>query len=182
MTFALNFSAQQYPDDAIELQWCSPSPGFSEPDPLLRASEKYCAQDDPKPQVSCPYFPNRSIADVLLSQYWERVHPVARVLHRPFFEERWNIFWEIHRLGRQPEKSLLALVFTVLFSGLVSMTDDIVQSVMKSNKRVLMEKMRVATDLKLAQSNCFYSTKVEMLQALVIYLVGVKSSALFSHS
>ena len=133
----------------------------------------YHFRDNPETHRTCSYFPDRGTAELLLAQYWERVHPVARVLYRPTFEEKWKVFWESHEARKEIEKSLLALVFTVLFSGLVSVPDDVVMRNLKYDKHVLMGKMRAGTDSALARSNWIHSTKIEMLQGVVIYLVTI---------
>ena len=173
MTSALNRSVKQYPEEAILPQYFPLSSDFAEPSPVFVAPGNYHFRENPESNDECPYFPDKGTADLLLSQYWERVHPVARVLHRHSFEERWEIFWETHFSGQKCEKSLLALVFAALFSGLISMPDDVALNLLKCNKRILMEKVQAATDFALARSNWIRSTKVEMIQAVVVYLVSV---------
>ena len=173
MTKALKVSAQLYPGEAVLPQHLPPSSGFTEPGSTFMAPGNYHFRDSQEAHQKCPYFPSRGTAELLLAQYWERVHPVARVLHKLTFEEKWRIFWENHEAGKEVEKSLSALVFTTLFSGLVSLPDDVVWSQLKYDKRALMEEMRAGTDSALARSNWIHSTKVEMLQAVVIYLVTI---------
>ena len=138
----------------------------------------YYTRDNPEAHNKCSFFPNRETAEMLLAQYWERVHPVARVLHRLSFEQRWKVFWQSHEGRREVEKSLSALVFTTLFSGLVSMPDELVMSELKCDKHILMENMRASTDNALARSSWIHSTEAEMLQGVVIYLVSFQ---LFEH-
>lgn len=123
---------------------------------------------------------DRSQADYLLSQYWLNVHPVARVLHRPSFESRWESYWEATYNSLQVPKSLQALVTAVLFSAVVSIPQETITHDLGSSKDMLITDLKAVTEAALSRADWIRSSKIETLQAVVIYLVGVVALILLS--
>ncbi|EEP76166.1 predicted protein [Uncinocarpus reesii 1704] len=79
---------------------------------LFGGAERYILAD---------FLPTRVAADRLLQQYWQAVHPVAKIVHRPTFEKQYNDFWSSVSKGMEPTFSLQALVFAALFSAVIPM-------------------------------------------------------------
>lgn len=70
------------------------------------------------------YLPSRPVVDRLLEHYWRAVHVVARTVHRPSFERRYERFWSEVNSGMEPRTSFQAVVFAALLSATVSMSDE----------------------------------------------------------
>lgn len=118
------------------------------------------------------YLPTRAAADRLLDQYWEAVHPVAKLLHRPSFEKQYLDFWSDVTHGVEPIYSLQALVFATFFTSVVSMSEHVVQNTFGVPLKKLVENFQLGTEMALGKSNFLKTTKTQTLQALVMYMVG----------
>ncbi|KAL9032984.1 MAG: hypothetical protein Q9180_006192, partial [Flavoplaca navasiana] len=117
------------------------------------------------------YLPSRIIANRLLGQYWLAVHPICRIVHRPSFQRRYDAFWADVELGVEPTGSLQAVVFAALFSGVVSMSDNAVLMAFGTSKKDLVDNFQMGTETALGRANVIRTTKVETLQALVMYMI-----------
>ncbi|KAL8688869.1 MAG: hypothetical protein Q9218_005323 [Villophora microphyllina] len=117
------------------------------------------------------FLPSKPIADRLLTQYWHAVHPICRLVHRPSFVRRYNAFWADVEMGLEPTGSLQAVVFAALFSGVVSMPDDAVLMAFGTPKKDLVDNFQMGTETALGRANVIRTTKVETLQALVMYMI-----------
>ncbi|KAL8697321.1 MAG: hypothetical protein Q9224_002376 [Gallowayella concinna] len=117
------------------------------------------------------YLPSRLIANHLLNQYWLAVHPVCRIVHRPSFQRRYGAFWADVEMGVEPTGSLQAVVFAALFSGVVSMSDNAVLMEFGTSKKDLVDNFQMGTETALGRANVMRTTKVETLQALVMYML-----------
>ena len=122
------------------------------------------------------FLPSKIITDQLLAQYWLAVHPVARLLHRPSFEERYNAFWSDVSMGIEPPNSLQAIFFAVMFCGVVSMPEDAIVMSFGTKKKGLVDNFLMGTETALERANIIRTTKVETLQAFVMYMVSQESS------
>ncbi|KAL8871718.1 MAG: hypothetical protein Q9174_002507 [Haloplaca sp. 1 TL-2023] len=117
------------------------------------------------------FLPSKPIADRLLSQYWLAVHPLCRVVHRPSFQRRYDAFWEEVGMGIEPTGSLQAAVFAALFSGVVSLSEHDVLMVFGTSKKDLVDNFQMGTETALGRANVIRTTKIETLQALVLYMI-----------
>ena len=117
------------------------------------------------------FLPSRLAADRLMQQYWYAVHPIARVVHRPSFERRYETFWNEVQMGIEPVGSLQAIVFAAMFSGVVSMPEEVILRDFGVAKKALEENFQQGTETALTRANILRTTKVETLQAFVTYLV-----------
>ena len=117
------------------------------------------------------FLPSKLAADRLLQQYWFAVHPISRSVHRPSFQRRYDTFWHEVQLGIEPVGSLQAVVFAAMFSGVVSMPEDVINSDFGVAKKDLVENFQQGTETALGRANILRTTKVESLQAFVMYLV-----------
>ena len=119
------------------------------------------------------FLPSKIITDQLLAQYWLAVHPVARLLHKASFEERYNAFWSDVSMGIEPPNSLQAIFFAVMFCGVVSMTEEAIVRSFGTKKKPLVDNFLMGTETALGRANIIRTTKIETLQAFVMYLVSV---------
>ncbi|KAI4250965.1 MAG: hypothetical protein L6R42_008554 [Xanthoria sp. 1 TBL-2021] len=117
------------------------------------------------------YLPSKIIANRLLNQYWLAVHPICRIVHRPSFQRRYDTFWADVEMGVEPTGSLQAVVFAALFSGVVSMSDNAVLMAFGTSKKDLVDNFQMGTETALGRANVIRTTKVETLQALVMYMI-----------
>ena len=117
------------------------------------------------------HLPPRAVSLRILESYWYSVHPLVRVLHRPTFESRWEVFATQVSSGIRPVASLQALVFSVLFSGIASMKPATLDSEMQHDQSFWLNNLKTGTELSLSQAQVLQTTKVETLQAFVAYLV-----------
>lgn len=118
------------------------------------------------------YLPSRTVADRLLDRYWVSVHSVARVVHKPSFLRRYEIFWDDILSGIEPPGSLQAVIFAAMFSGAVSISEDIILMDFGVSKKDLVNNFQSGTEYALGRANITRTTKIETLQAFVMYLVG----------
>lgn len=116
--------------------------------------------------------PAKSMADTLLKQYWLAVHPVATAVHRPSFERQYASFWKDISNGLEPRASLQALVLAAMLSAAVSLSEDTVTTEYGTTKAELVDNFKEATEAALSRANVVRTTKLETLQAFVMYLVG----------
>ncbi|KAL9025620.1 MAG: hypothetical protein Q9196_005588 [Gyalolechia fulgens] len=117
------------------------------------------------------FLPSKPIAGRLLNQYWLAVHPLCRTVHRPSFQRRYKAFWADVETGVEPPGSLQAIVFAALFSGVVSMPDNAILMEFGTTKKDLVDNFQMGTETALGRANVIRTTKVETLQALVMYMI-----------
>lgn len=117
------------------------------------------------------YLPTKAAADILVRQYFLAVHPVARAVHRPSFEATYRRFWAEIRAGVEPPASTQALVFAAMLSGAVSMNEGASLNEFGLAQESMVDTLRVGCEQALARAKFLKSTKMETLQALVMYLV-----------
>ena len=92
-------------------------------------------------------------------------------MHRPSFQRRYDTFWEDVRLGIEPASSLQAVVFAALFSGVVSIPENGILMEFGVSKKDLVDNFQMGTETALGRANIIRTTKIETLQALVMYMV-----------
>lgn len=115
--------------------------------------------------------PTQGAADRLIQQYFDAVHPIVRCVHRPSFEAGYQEFWTHVFENIEPRPSLQALVFAAMFSGAVSMDDATAQREFGKSQKDLYEMLKLGTETALSKANFLRTTRVETLQAFVMYLV-----------
>jgi BarA-like signal transduction histidine kinase len=121
------------------------------------------------------FLPSRQIANSLIQQYWIRVHPLARVVHRPSFERQYLRFWQAITTGFEPTFSVQAVVFAALLSAAVSMTDLAIFTLLGRQKEDLVKALQAGIEYALSRANVMRTTKTETLQAFTMYLVSHRS-------
>lgn len=118
------------------------------------------------------FLPSRLAADRLIKQYFQAVHPIAQVVHRPTFEKEYDTFWDEVSLGIEPPCSVQAVVFAAMFTGVVSMEEATIIRDFGVSKSTLIDNFRLGTETALGRANFLRTTKIETLQAFIMYLVG----------
>ena len=111
-------------------------------------------------------------ADRIMEQYWECVHPVACIVHRPSFQKRYDIFWSnVSRGAKDMPESTQALVYAALFAGVVSMDAEAVRNVLGGEREEWVKALENATAISLGRAHVIRTAKPETIQAFVMYLV-----------
>jgi len=78
-------------------------------------------------------------------------------------------------MGMEPRASFQAVLFAALLNSVVSMTDDMVQVEFGVEKQNMIDSFREGTEAALARANFLRTTKLETIQAFVMYLVSLPS-------
>ncbi|KAF2641433.1 hypothetical protein P280DRAFT_498255 [Massarina eburnea CBS 473.64] len=117
------------------------------------------------------YLPSKVLVDKLLVHYWQVVHVIVRTVHRPSFERHYQVFWKNVRVRLEPRPSFQALLFAMLLSSIISMSEEKVLMEFRVDKQSLVDNFRQGTDSALARANLLQTTKLETLQAFVTYLL-----------
>ena len=159
------------PPEIFETGMSSPTQSFLQPSAAYLAPNLDILSIGAKHDLMS-YLPPRHVSQIVLRQYWISVHPVARVLHRPSFETRWQTFAENLNAKIRPVKSLQALIFAILFSGIVAMPPGTLDREIGEDQQLWMTNLKAGTEIALAQAQMLQTAKVETLQAFVAYLVS----------
>ncbi|KAH7364501.1 hypothetical protein BKA65DRAFT_139629 [Rhexocercosporidium sp. MPI-PUGE-AT-0058] len=117
------------------------------------------------------FLPSRMASNRLIKQYFSCVHPICHIVHRPTFEKEWDTFWDEVTLGIEPPNSVQTIVFAAMFSGVVSMDDSDILREFGVSKASLVDNFKLGTETALARANFLRTTKIETLQAFVMYLI-----------
>ena len=153
-----SMSADELPDYLLpDKNFCCPSSSF--------ALGTYGMQG---PLLEC--LPIRIVSDKLVERYFVAVHPVVAVLHRPTFENLYSAFWQEIDLGFDPPNSTQAKVLAVLFAATLSLGEE--QCIAESGleKLGLLSTLKLGTECALVRAHFTRTTRIETIQALVIYL------------
>ncbi|CAI7613380.1 unnamed protein product [Penicillium glandicola] len=125
----------------------------------------------PRHEPPMQHIPPRHIADQMLNHYWSTVHPVARILHRPSFAQRYETWWELIESGHIAPSSLGAIVSSVLFSAIIAMSEARVLELCHIPREEMKRRLQIGTEIALSKARILHSTKIETLQAFVAYLL-----------
>lgn len=68
-----------------------------------------------------------------------------------------------------------------MFSGVVSMDEQIIMRDFGVSKESLIDNFRLGTETALGRANFLRTTKVETLQAFIMYLVNIVTSTTINH-
>jgi hypothetical protein len=117
------------------------------------------------------FLPAKAAADVLVRNYFDNVHMIARVVHWPSFQLHYDNFWTSVLAGLEPPAWQQSLVLSIMFSGVVSMGDPEITSIFARPKVTILGNFQTGTEVALSKAQFLRATKVETLQALVIYLI-----------
>ncbi|KAI0432934.1 hypothetical protein F5Y09DRAFT_352684 [Xylaria sp. FL1042] len=118
------------------------------------------------------FLPYRHVADRLMARYFRAVHPIAPCSHRPSMEAVYATFWEEINAGFEPRPSTQAIVFATMFSGIISMDDDVVfHDLGGYPKANWVASLKMGTETALSKANFLRTTRVETMQAFIIYMI-----------
>lgn len=117
------------------------------------------------------FLPTKDVADTLVTKYYERVHFLCRVLHWPQFQLLYDNFWTTVLAGYEPQASGQAVVLAVLFSATASMPENDVVSIFNRTFKAVLANFQKGAEVSLSRAQFLRTTKMETLQAFVIYLI-----------
>ncbi|KAJ9647026.1 hypothetical protein H2199_002012 [Coniosporium tulheliwenetii] len=126
---------------------------------------------EPRRDTLLHFLPSKAAADKLIARYFEAVHPVTRIVHRPSFERQYSLFWQNIGVSIEPPFSFQAAVLAALLSAVISLPDDSILSEYGASKPELVENFRQGAETALARANFLRTTKLETLQAFVMYMI-----------
>jgi hypothetical protein len=148
-------------------EWLKPGPAYIAP-----TSGFFFGQAGQQASL-IDFLPSRLAADRLIKQYFVAVHPIAQVLHRPSFNKEYDTFWDEVSLGIEPPSSVQAIVFAVMFAAVVSMDPSAIIRDFGVAKESLVDNFKLGTETALHRANFLRTTKIETLQAFILYMVRV---------
>jgi hypothetical protein len=117
------------------------------------------------------FLPAKAAADILARNYFDNVHFIARVVHWPSFQLHYDNFWTSVLAGLEPPAWQQSLVLAVLFSAVASMAEQDVTAIFARPKSTILGNFQTGTEVALSKAQFLRASKLETLQALVIYLV-----------
>ncbi|KAK0734238.1 hypothetical protein B0T26DRAFT_634636 [Lasiosphaeria miniovina] len=117
------------------------------------------------------FLPPKKVGDILLARYYDAVHLIARCLHWPSFQGVYQSFWEDVDRYIEPRPSVQGVVFAAWFSAAVSFDEDQLSRECGLSKAHLVANLKIGTETALSKANFLRTTKVETLQAFVMYML-----------
>ncbi|KAI1385031.1 uncharacterized protein F4822DRAFT_433559 [Hypoxylon trugodes] len=156
-----------------------PPPSMEEVPEFLKPGEQYIVptsgfffgQIGESPSIA-QFIPFRPAADRLIKQYFVSAHPIAPCAHRPTLEATYASFWEEVNLGFEPRPSMQAVIFGAMFSGAISLDENTMFPELTGyTKAYLVASLKLGTETALSKANFLRTTKVETMQAFIIYML-----------
>jgi hypothetical protein len=169
-------SEQARPNPALEQDprdWMAPSRDYVPP------SSSFFFVPGVEKTSLMTYLPSISTVNRLIEHYWEAVHVIAKIVHRPSFERHLQRFWDDLHAGVEPRFSFQAVLFAALLTSIVSMSENKALAELGVDKRRLVDNFRQGTEAALAKANFLRTTKLETMQAFVMYLVSCLLNACY---
>ncbi|OAG37470.1 hypothetical protein AYO21_08324 [Fonsecaea monophora] len=117
------------------------------------------------------FLPAKAAADILVRNYFDNVHFIARVVHWPSFQLHYDNFWTAVLAGLEPPAWQQSIVLSVLFSAVASMLESEVTAIFARPKSTILGNFQTGTEVALSKAQVLRATKIETLQALVVYLI-----------
>jgi hypothetical protein len=127
-----------------------------------------------EPPSILQFLPYRAVADRLMSQYFRAVHPIAPCSHRPTMERTYATFWEEITAGFEPRPSTQAIIFATMFSGVISMNEDVVFHELGGYPKAnWVASLKMGTETALSKASFLRTTTMETMQAFIVYMVSL---------
>lgn len=120
-----------------------------------------------------PLHPTSNYASRYWQLYVENIDPVVKILHVPSFEKK---FRDANKDLQRLEAGTEALMFSIYYSVIASLSVDTVQAEFKESKDNLLKKYQFAIKQALSKAKFMKSKELAPLQALTQYLVSHLSS------
>ncbi|KAI1760454.1 hypothetical protein GGR53DRAFT_470307 [Hypoxylon sp. FL1150] len=163
----------QYPQHGVQAPGIDNLPDFLKPgdDYMVPSSGFFFGQVGEAPSI-LQFLPHRPTADRLFKQYFISVHPIVPCAHRPTLEATYETFWDDINAGYEPRPSIQAIVFAAMFSGAISMDENTMLVELGGHpKASWVASLKIGTESALSKANFLRTTKVETMQAFVMYML-----------
>ena len=118
------------------------------------------------------FLPTKITTDKLLEQYWYACHPICRIIYRPTFDQRYSLMWAQISMNEEPSSSFVALTLAALLSASISLPEETVMKVYNISQNQLVDRVKSSAEMVLFKANFLRTSKLETLQAFVLYLVS----------
>ncbi|KAF2011750.1 hypothetical protein BU24DRAFT_288514 [Aaosphaeria arxii CBS 175.79] len=151
----------------------SPSTWMAPGHEYIPPSSSFCFSSGLHKTTLLTHLPSKVMVDKLMDHYWRAVHIVARTVHRPSFERQYERFWNDISVGIEPRSSFQAVVFAALLSSTISMTENKILEEFGVARDSLVDNFREGTEAALSRANFLHTTRLETLQAFVMYLISL---------
>ncbi|PSN62837.1 fungal-specific transcription factor domain-containing protein [Corynespora cassiicola Philippines] len=145
--------------------WMAPGPDYVAP------SSTFFFSPGVERTTLMTHLPSKVLVDKLIDHYWQAVHVLARTVHRPTFERQYEMFWRNINTGLEPRISFQAVVYAAMLSSVISMSEERVLTEFGVDKQILVDNIKAGTESALSRANFLRTTKLETLQAFVMYLI-----------
>ena len=125
--------------------------------------------------ASIPQHPSQSHIHTLCNIFLRNVDSVIRILHRPSV----RAYMQEHQpyLDYEPgNKAVDALMFAIYYSSASSLTEEQSQQQFGFDRSVLLSRFRSDAEKALTRAEFLISEDLTSLQALVLYLIAVRSN------
>lgn len=117
------------------------------------------------------YHPSPEQISVLWNVYLENIAPLISILHKPTLKK---LFDGPAQNPNLLDKNSEALLFTIYFVSIISMPSEHCQYFLGDTRDVLVSRYRFAVEQALAKANLLNTQNLLLLQAAVIFLIGVR--------
>ncbi|KAJ9306052.1 transcriptional regulator family: Fungal Specific TF [Paecilomyces variotii] len=117
------------------------------------------------------YYPTPTQLFVLWRFYQENVAPLITILHQPSLRA---IVIEASTNAELLDKNTEALLFSIYFSAVISMTPQQCSSQLGEDRDTLLHRYRFAVEQSLARAGLVNSQNLMLLQAAVLFLICVR--------
>ena len=115
--------------------------------------------------------PPQGAVESLFRIYFQRVDPLFKVLHEPTMAGL-MLKGEAYLGQRSDDPAVEALKFAIYYAAVTSYSDSSCKHTFSEDKSPLLTKYRFALEVYLAKADFLNSVKIEVIQALAIYLVS----------
>ena len=122
------------------------------------------------------FLPTKTTTDRLMDRYWYACHPICRIIYRPVFEQRYSLMWAQISINEEPSSSFVALTLAALLSAAISLPEVTVFEEYNIPHNQLVDRIKTSAEMVLFKANFLRTSKLETLQAFVLYLVGTMLS------
>lgn len=113
------------------------------------------------------YHPSPAMSHLLLNVFEENIAPIIMIIHKPALRSLIQTSWTNHE---ELDKSSEALVFSVYFAAVSSMTPEQCLIQLGEDHAVVVKRYRFAVEQALARAGLFHTHKLLVLQAAVLFL------------
>ncbi|EEP76966.1 predicted protein [Uncinocarpus reesii 1704] len=111
---------------------------------------------------------------IVWETYLENVAPIVPIFHRPSLKNMlWNAVANLDSVNKNTE----ALLFTVYYTVITSMTPEQCLSQLGEDRDAALNRYRFAVEQALAKANILSTHSLVLLQSLVLFLICVRQSS-----